>query len=52
MSTLPLRAPNVPALPATGLARAVAALLLVIDVFAEAQAQARVAHKQYPFADW
>ena len=26
--------------------------LTVIDVFAEAQHQARAAHKRYPFADW
>ncbi len=52
MSTLPLRAPRVPALPATGFARAVAAVLLMIDVLSEAQEQARAAHKRYPFADW
>jgi hypothetical protein len=52
MSTFPLRALRVPALPATGFSRAVAAMLVMIDVFAEAQEQARAAHKQYPFADW
>ena len=52
MSTLPLRAPNVPALPTTGFSRAVAAVRLAIDAFAEAQALARVAHKQFPFAEW
>lgn len=52
MSTLPLRAPNVPAMPVTGFARAVAALNMLIDVFVEAQDQARAAHKSHPFADW
>ena len=50
MSTLPLRATHVPAFPA--FARLAAAVLTAIDVFAEAQRQARAAHKRYPFADW
>lgn len=52
MSTLPLRAPQVPTLPVTGLARAVAVVLAAIDAFVEAQEMARAAHKKYPFADW
>jgi len=53
MSTLPLRALHVPALPTTGFSRAVAVVLSVIDVFAEAKAQANAAHKRYPFfAEW
>jgi hypothetical protein len=52
MSTLPLRAPRIPTLPATGFSRAIAAVLVMIDVFSEAQAQARAAHQRYPFADW
>ena len=52
MSTLPLNAPRVPAFPTTGLSRAVAAVLLVIDAMNEAQEMARAAHKKYPFAAW
>lgn len=52
MSTLPLRALRVPALPATGFARIVAAVRFMIEVMSEAQEQARAAHKRYPFADW
>jgi hypothetical protein len=51
MSTLPLRAANVPQ-PFTGFARVITALATVIDVFAEAQQQAIAAHKRYPFVDW
>ena len=53
MSTLPIRALHtqhnwqVPSF-----ARAILAVLTVLDVFTEAQDQARAAHKQYPFADW
>ncbi len=50
MSTLPLRAPHVPAIP--GLARLAAALAMMMDVFVEAQDAARAAHKRLPFADW
>jgi len=50
MSTLPLRASHVPAFPA--FARAAAFVLMVIEVFAEAQRQARAAHARYPFAEW
>lgn len=52
MSTLPLRAPNVPAIPVGGFARAFAALNTLFDAFVEAQELARVAHKNHPFADW
>jgi len=53
MSTLPIRAPQVPqVLPLTGFNRIVSALVTVLDVIADAQQQARAAHKQYPFADW
>lgn len=50
MTTLPLRAPQT--LPLPGLARLIAMVLTALDVFTEAQAKARAAHQQYPFADW
>jgi hypothetical protein len=53
MATLRVRASHVPeawALPRfTGL---VTFIGTVFDVFAEAQAMARAAHKRYPFAAW
>jgi len=53
MSTLPIRAPHLPeVLPLTGFGRIVSVLVTVVDVFTEAQQQARAAHKRYPFADW
>ena len=45
MSTLPLRAPHVWA----GFARVGAALVTVLDIFAEAERRAFAAHKRYPF---
>lgn len=53
MSTLPMQAPHVPqdwAIP--GFGRVVSAVLTVLDVFTEAQQQARAAHERFPFADW
>jgi len=50
MSTFPLHAPHVPAIP--GLARLAAALAMVLDVFVEAQSAARAAHNRLPFVDW
>jgi hypothetical protein len=32
--------------------RVTSVIKTAIDVFAEAQEQARAAHKRYPFADW
>jgi hypothetical protein len=53
MSTLPIRASHTAhTWQVPSFARAVAAMLTVIDVFTEAQNKARAAHKQYPFADW
>jgi hypothetical protein len=52
MSTLPLRASDVQPVSLPGIARLVSAVVMVIDVFAEAQAQARAAHQKYPFAEW
>jgi hypothetical protein len=50
MSTLLLRAAHMPVFPA--FARAVSFMMTVVEVFSEAQSQARAAHKRYPFADW
>ena len=50
MSMLPFRvlhASQVSVLPAV--ARAISVIGLVFDVFAEADEQARIAHKRYPF---
>ncbi len=53
MSTLPMQAPSVPHIwPLTGFGRVVAVLATALEVIAEAQQQARAAHKRYPFADW
>jgi hypothetical protein len=57
MSTLPIRAPQtqvawpVFAWPMAGFARLRTLVSAVIDVFAEAQAQARAVHNRYPFAE-
>ena len=50
MATFSLHTPHVTAFP--GVARLVAALAMVLDVFAEAQDAARAAHQRLPFADW
>lgn len=50
MSTLPLHVQHVPTVPA--FARLLAALGMLIEVFAESQARARAAHERYPFVDW
>lgn len=49
MSTLPIRTPHVafPAVPS--FARFFAGVAMILDVFAEAQAQANAMHKKYPF---
>jgi len=52
MSSLPLHAPHPVALPAPGFGRVVAFVTTMFEVFNEAQARARAAHQQYPFADW
>ncbi len=54
MTTLPLRASDVPALPQLrlGFARVLAVFATALDVFAEAEQQAAAAQKAYPFADW
>ena len=50
MSTLRLHALHPPAFPV--FARVAAFVKLMIEVFAEAQSQARAAHARYPFAEW
>ena len=50
MSTFSLHASQAPATPS--LARLVAAIAMVLDVFVEAQDAARAAHKRLPFVDW
>lgn len=52
MSTLPIRAPQPASLPLGGFGRVASLIATVLDVFTEAQVRARVAHRQYPFADW
>ena len=53
MSTVSLRAryiPHVSVLRAA--ARVVAVIVVVLDVFAEAQDMASAAQRRYPFAEW
>jgi len=52
MSTLPIRAPQLQSVSLPGYGRVISFVVAVLDVFNEAQARARTAHKQYPFADW
>lgn len=53
MSTLPIRVSHFPQFaPLAGVGRVVAAVVTMLDVLAEARAQATAAHKRYPFADW
>jgi hypothetical protein len=52
MSTLPIRAAQFQPLSLPGYGRVISFVATLLDVFTEAQARAREAHKQYPFADW
>ena len=53
MSTLPIRASQLSSgWPHAGFGRFFAAVSAVIEVFAEAQENARAAHARYPFAGW
>ena len=54
MSTLAVRAPSAPKLssPLRVFARAGSVLLMVLDVFGEAQHQAFEAKQRYPFVSW
>ncbi len=50
MTTLPIRAPQVPAFHIPGLARAVAVISAVLDVYSEALTKAHEAEQRYPFS--
>jgi len=54
MSTLAVRAPSAPKLssPLRAVTRIASALLMVLDVFGEAQRQAYAAKQRYPFVSW
>ena len=52
MTTLPLRAPNVPLWHFPGFGRFVSFVTTFLDVFVEAHNEARKAHERFPFADW
>ena len=54
MSTLAVRAPSAPKFwsPLRGVTRIGSALLMVLDVFGEAQRQAFEAKQRYPFVSW
>jgi hypothetical protein len=52
MSTLPIRAPYSPTWSFPVFGRLITAVTMLLDVFAEAQDQARAAHKRFPLADW
>jgi hypothetical protein len=54
MSTLAVRAPSVPKFwsPLRAVTRIASALLMVLDVFGEAQHQAFEAKQRYPFVSW
>jgi len=51
MSSLPIHAQQL-SVPLPGFGRVISFVTALFDVFNEAQARARVAHQQYPFADW
>ena len=55
MTTLPIHAPSTPKIlewPRAAFTRTMAVALEMLDVFAEAQRQAREAEKRYPFTVW
>jgi hypothetical protein len=52
MSTLPIRAPYSPTWSFPVFGRIFAAVATLLDVFVEAQDQARAAHKRFPHANW
>ena len=54
MSTLVVRAPDAPKFwsPLRGIAYIASGLLMVLDVFGEAQRQAYEAKQRYPFVSW
>ena len=54
MSILAVRAPSAPKFwsPLRAVTRAGSALLMVLDIFGEAQHQAYEAKQRYPFVSW
>jgi hypothetical protein len=52
MTTLPIRAPLTPTWSFPVFGRFITMATNVLDVFVEAQDQARAAHKRFPFAAW
>ena len=50
MTTLPIRAPIVPAL--AGFGRVISFVAIFFEVVADAQRAAEAAHERYPFAEW
>jgi hypothetical protein len=52
MSTLPIRAPFTPTWSFPVFGRLITVMTTILDVFVEAQEQARAAHKRFPFAAW
>jgi len=55
MTILPVQAPSAPRVlewPRVALSHVAAAVSELLDVFAEAQRQAREAEKRYPFTVW
>lgn len=52
MTTLQIRLPHGTTLLSGALTRFTSALTGIVDVFSEAQAMARAAHKRHPFIEW
>jgi hypothetical protein len=52
MSTLPIRAPLTATWSFPSFGRFIAVATSLLDVFVEAQNQARAAHNRFPFAAW
>jgi hypothetical protein len=52
MTTLPIRAPFALTWSFPVFGRFITITASVLDVFVEAQSQARAAHKRFPFAAW
>ena len=53
MSTMEIRTATMPPrLPSSVFARFASFVATVLDVFAEAKAQANAAHQRYPFGRW
>ena len=54
MSTLTIHAPHAPKIwtPLRGFAKVIAAIVMVAEVYAEAQQQSYEAKQRYPFTAW